>query len=469
MDLLGAPPQNLGDAPNGIGGTWNRDGVIVFSSNGLLFRVSAAGGVPVQITQLDQSRQEISHRHPFFLPDGKHFLYVAVSSKTENSGIYVGSLDSKERKFVLQSDIKAQFAPPGRLLFLRENALLAQQFDPKRLELRGEPVRITEHVGFNPNNSAAGFSVSDNGALLLRLNDQGGSGVTGFLRWFDRGGREIQADVSPQGRNAVISPDLQHVALTKPDGRGADVWILDLMRGTTSRFTFDPAIDDAPVWSPDGSRIAFQSNRSGVFDLYQKSASGVGQEELLLKSDHPKTPVDWSSDGRFLLYRDDDPKTKADLWALPLTGEKKPVPVVQSPFDDYQGRFSPDGRFIAYVSNESGRYQVYVQGFPNATGRWQISTNSGLHPRWRRDGKELYFMSGNAGAADVMAADIAISSDGAVKAGVPHKLFPAAPVNVLTDRNTWDVTPDGQRFLINSLVGSQNSNGGTPLTVILNW
>jgi serine/threonine protein kinase/Tol biopolymer transport system component len=463
VDLLGAPPQTLCEARDVAGGTWNRDSVILFGSNtGPLFRISAAGGIPVQLTELDKSRAEIAHRHPFFLPDGKHFLYVAISNKVENSGIYVGSLDSQERKFLLQNGIKAQFGA-GKLLYLRENTLLGQEFDPARLELRGESVRLAEHVGFNPGNSAGGFSVSNTGALLLRLNDQGGNG-SNFLRWYDRNGREI-AGPSRQGyRNPVISPDLQHLAASRIDASASDIWILDLARGTTTRFTYDSAVHDAPVWSPDGNWIVFQS---GV-DLHQKNASGVGQEELLLKSDHPKLPVDWSSDGRFLLYRDDDPKTGADLWVLPLTGEKKPVPFVLSPFTDFQGRFSPDSRFIAYTSNESGVFQVYVQGFPNAVNRWQISANGGYHPRWRRDGKELYFVSGVAGGADVMAADISVSPDGALKAGVPHKLFATAPIGLVGDRNTWDVTPGGQRFLMNSAAPAISS-GGTPLTVILNW
>jgi Tol biopolymer transport system component len=468
VDLAGAPPQTLSDAALGRGGTWNRDDVIVFapSPNGPLVRVSAAGGVPVPVTQLDASRQETAHRHPFFLPDGNHFLYVAVSTKLENSGIYVGSLDSKDRKFLLINGIKAQFAS-GHLLFMRENTLMAQRFDPERLELQGDPFRVAEQVGFNPGNSGAGFSASDNGVLALRTNAQGVS-ANGFIRWFDRTGKGLASEEMQGYVNPVISPDLSHLAVAKPEGTVADIWILDLMRKTSTRFTFDPNNDNAPLWSPDGQRIVFQSNRSGTFDLYQKNSSGVDQEQLLLKSDHAKTPVDWSADGRFLLYRDDDPKTRGDLWVLPLTGDKKPIPVVQSPFNDYQGRFSADGKFVAYVSNDSGMDQVYVQGFPNAVSRWQISTNGGNHPRWRRDGKELFFLAGTAGNANVMAVDVTTSNDGALKVGVPHKLFQAAPTGLGADRNTWDTTPDGQRFLVNS-VSTQEETAVTPLTIILNW
>jgi Tol biopolymer transport system component len=207
----------------------------------------------------------------------------------------------------------------------------------------------------------------------------------------------------------------------------------------------------------------FQSSRSGLTDLYRKNSSGVGQEEVVLKSDHEKMAEDWSADGRFLLYRETDPKTRFDLWVVSLTGDKNPQPVMRSPFTDFQGRFSPDGKWIAYVSNESGRHEVYAQSFPEAKTRVQISTSGGYQPHWRRDGKELFFLGGT---FDVTAVDISTSNDGALRAGIPHKLFSGPPVPLVTRRNSWEVTPDGQRFLF---VTGQQQTEVVPLTVVVNW
>ena len=465
-DLAGAPPRTVCDAPNGNGGTWSRDDVVVFAPRGQgpLFRIPAAGGVPAQVTELDRSRQEITHRYPFFLPDGRHFLYVALSSKAEYSSIYVGSLDSKQRKFLVAADVKAEFAAPDHLLFMRRNTLVASRFDPARLQLEGEPVPVAEGVGSNRANHTAGFAVSGNGTLVLRASGgDRGDPFGGRLQWFDRAGREIGTAGTGIAQPA-IAPDLLHVAAAKWQADAAsDIWILDLVRGTSTRFTSDSALDDEPVWSPGSSQIVFRSNRNGSFDLYEKDASGIGEERLLLRSDHPKRPIDWSADGRFILYRDDDPETGADLWVLPTTEDKRPIPVVRSPFMDIQARFSPNGRYIAYVSNESGEYQVYIQGFPNPGKRWQISTSRSFMPRWRHDGKELFFLSGAANLRDAMAVDIKLSNDGVLSPGVPHKLF---DVSASAAPGDWDVTPDGQRFLVHTMPVGE---GFVPLTVILNW
>jgi Tol biopolymer transport system component len=343
-------------------------------------------------------------------------------------------------------------------LFVRESTLMAQQFDPKRLELGGDPFPIAEDVGNLADNSAAGFTVSDNGTLVYRTS---GSSGKSYLMWFDRNGKETEAVKLPAAyANPALSPNLQRIAVAKTDAGVSDIWILDLERGTSTRFTVDPGDDNVPLWSPDGSTIVFGSNRGGgVYDLYEKPSSGVVQDEALLKSDHNKFPEDWSADGRLLLYRDVDPQTRGDLWVLPMTGGKKPEPVVRTPFGEIQGRFSPDGRRIAYVSNESGRNEVYVQGFPKAVSRTQISTAGGTRPRWRGDGKEIFFTSL---VQEMMAVDMSVSSDGSLKAGLPHKLFTVIPGGV------WDVTPDGQRFLINSRAQTSQATV-TPLTVVVNW
>ena len=461
-DIFGAPPQTLADAAIGTGGTRNRDGTIVFAPTptGPLFRVSASGGVPAQLTDLDRSRQETAHRHPGFLPDGKHFFYVALSDKADYSGFHVGSIDSKERKQVVSSTQKAMFAPPDHILFMRKNTLMAQRFDLKRLELDGDPFPIAEQVGLNPANGAAAFTVSDNGVLAYRT----GAGGDTHLVWLDRAGKQVEeVGVAAPYQNQALSPDLQRVAVFKPDGSAGDIWLFDLIRGTTSKFTFDAGIDNAPVWSPDGTRLVFGSNRGGTFDLYLKNSGGVGQDEVLLKSDHAKIPDDWSLDGRFILYRDQDPKTGSDLWALPLTGDRKPQPVLQTPFEEVQGRFSPDVKWIAYVSSESGTPQVYVQSFPASGTKYQISSGGGYQPRWRSDGKELFFISAG---WEMMAVEVSTSKDGVFQAGVPRKLFQANPISITAHRNSWDMTPDGQRFLINS---GSTTTAIAPITMVLSW
>ncbi len=466
VDLAGSPPQTLCDAPDASGGSWNQDGVILLSSGSTLLRVSSAGRGAVQFTQLDQSQDEVAHRHPVFLPDGKHFLFLAVSGKPENSAIYVGSLDSKDRKRLLTNSFKPGFAFPDHILFMRENTLMAQKFDLSTLELRGEPFPVAERVGTNPVNSAAGFSVSANGVLAYR---SGGATPEAHLLWFDRNGRQSDETIAPGAyQSPALSPDLKRLAIFKAEGSAGDIWILDLLRGTNAKFTFDAASDNAPVWSPDGSRIVFTSNRGGPgSDLYVKNASGVDVESVLLKSDHIKLPDDWSAAGRAILYRDQAPKTGSDLWVLPMTPdgrEGKPEPVVSTRFDEIQGRFSPDGKWIAYASNESGPFNVYLQSYPVSGAKHQVSTAGASQPRWRADGKELYFLSTG---RDMMAVDISIEKDGRLSVGVPRRLFSANPVTLISNhRNSYDVTPDGQRFLINS---SGTSTGVLPITIVVNW
>ena len=289
------------------------------------------------------------------------------------------------------------------------------------------------------------------------------------MTWYDAAGKPLATvGTSSPYQSPAISPDAQRVAVFKQDGNAGDIWMFDLTRGTSSRFTFDAGIDTAPAWSPDGTQVVFSSNRGRGLDLYVKNSGGVGQEEVLLTSDHGKLVDDWSRDGRLILYRDQDPKTGWDLWVLPLDGDRKPRPLVQTPFAEFQGRFSPDGRWFAYTSNETGQEEVYVQSFPPSGGKWQISTNGGVHPRWRRDGRELYFHSAS---NEAMGVDIAASLGGAFKAGVPRKLFGITLASRTVERNGWDVTPDGQRFLINSSTAQAAQAAGQeiPITVIVNW
>ena len=463
VDVFGAPPQTLADAPNGLGGAWNRDGAILFAPalTGPLFRIAASGGQPVQVTELDKSRSETAHRFPRFLPDDVHFLYLVISSKPEDSGIYVGSLSSKETKRLVASSAKPEFAPPDLLLFLRESTLMAQRFDTSRLELSGDPFQVAEQVGSNPSNGAAGVTVSENGVLAYRA---GGGGGARQLVWIDRSGKAEQSIGTPAlYENPRLSPDGKRLAVFKPDG-GGDIWVTDLERGNSARFTFDPAADNDPIWSPDGTRIAFVSNRDGgVFNLYQKSSGGTGEDELLLKTPNNKLLDDWSADGRYILYQEGDPKTKADLWILPLVGDRKPMRFLGTPFNERYASFSPDGRWIAYESDESGTAQVYVQGFPASGRKWLISTKAAIStfPRWRPDGKELFYDA----AGPLMAVDLTGTVPGGeLKVGTPQQLF--AGLQALAPHN-YDVTPGGRRFL---LVAAQNLvTGPAPIVVVLNW
>jgi len=466
IDISGGPPQILCDVGRHGGGTWGRDGAIVFSASGLQ-RVSAAGGVPAEVTAFAASDQEQYRSYPWFLPDGRRFLYTARGNQREKAGVYVGALDSKSApKFLLAGDTPAVYAPArdggkGHLLFLRESVLMAQVFDAGRLELAGDPFRVAE--------TAQSFSASDHGALAYVGGPRGGASQ---LAWFDREGKQLATAGQP-GRyfDLTLSPDDQRVAVSSleegAEGRfgGADLWLLDLVRAVPSRFTFDPARDSRPVWSPDGSRIAYSSSRDGPPNLYQKAASGAGEDEPLLKSGQSKDAWDWSADGRFLLYSSVDPKTLDDLWFLPVSGDRKPAPFLQTPFREYQGQFSPDGRWVAYVSDESGRAEVYVRPFPPGPGgKWQISTGRAYHPRWRRDGQELFFVTAD---QKLMAAPV--KAGAAFQPGLAQELFQTRMNlmgGMIANTYRYAVSADGKRFL---MIVPLEEAVSTPITVVLNW
>ena len=459
IDVLGGRPQTVCDAPAGVGGTWNRDNVIVFtpSTREPLYRVSADGGLSTPVTALDGSRGETSHRQPYFLPDGRHFLFFALNRQADNY-VYVGSLDSKETKPLSAIHTNAVYAPPGYLVYRRDDRLMAQGFDATSLQLAGEPFPVGEQLIFIPGPVGfVSFTVSENGMLVYR----GGSAIGSDLLWFDRGGKQLGPLRPREGYiNVSLSPDGKRVAYSIGNASARDIWLLELGRDLPSRFTFGPAYNWLPIWSPDGSRIVFASNRDGPIDLYQKPASGAGNEEALLKSNEDKLPTDWSSDGQFILYDAVDPKTRGDLWILPLSGDRKSFPFLQTQFSERQGQFSPDGHWIAYSSDVSGQYEVYVQSFPVAGGAHRVSTNSGMQPRWRHDGKELFYISAD---RKLMAVDVN-AGPSTFEAGVPRQLFETR-ITVLEGRNIYGVTRDGQRFLINS----GESPFGAQLNVVLNW
>jgi Tol biopolymer transport system component len=464
IDSSDGLPKTLCDAADSRGGTWNRDGVILFSSSSSdgLYRVSADGGPVARVTKLDSSGNENSHRWPCFLPDGRHFLYLVLSGQPDKQGIFVGSLDSKESKRLLPFVTAVAYAPPGWLIFLSQATLMIQQFDSARLQLKGQPVSVTEQVWNDSNiTGLSAFSVSENGMLAYR---SGGTQNNQFV-WFDRDGKTLGA-VGPPGRyvEPCFSADEKRIAFAISNSSAiADLWTMDLAGGNMSHFTFDPSDDATALWSPDGERIVWASNRSGAYDLYQKAAGG-GKEELLFKSATSKYPDDWSLDGRFILYESVDPKTQFDLWVLPMSGDQKPMPYLQTEYNETHARFSPDVRWVAYASDESGRSEVYVQSFPATGGKWQISSGGGDQPLWRRDGKELFYVAAD---GKLMTAEV---NQGAstFQSSVPKPLLGlhVPTIGITSIRNYILVTSDGKRFLI---VNSIEDAASFPITVILNW
>jgi serine/threonine protein kinase len=484
VDVSGGPAQTLCDVVGLSGGSWNGDGTIIFGGNGGVSRVSATGGAASPVTAINASRGETTQRFPAFLPDGRHFLYRRQSRSADQDGIYIGSLDARpdqqSAQRLLAADM-AVYAPPagpnaagtnyGYLLFLHEGTLMAQPFDAARLALAGDAVPIAEHVG--PGLAGGYFSASSNGVLAYGIGE---NGVNFQFTWFDRDGKILGTAGEP-GSNAMpaLSPDGKQAAFQRggATGSNADLWIIEFARGVGTRFTFDLAEERSPVWSPDGSRIAFASNRGGQFNLYQKVASGAGNEDLLLQSSDPKFPEDWSRDGRFLLYAVIDPKSKYDLWVLPLmpgsSGERKPIKFLATEFSENQAQFSPDGRSIAYTSDESGAWEVYVRPFTepgtkDAGGKWMVSKNGGTQARWRRDGRELFYRSPE---GKLMVVEVAANAS--FQPGTPQPLFtmdPGLGNGTLTDTRRYDAAADGKRFLVNALPGASTQ---TPLTVVQNW
>jgi Tol biopolymer transport system component len=467
VPVSGGPPQTLCDVidDSGATGSWNQDNVIVFSSgtaNPGISRVPASGGQPVAITTLNSSREETGHLWPHFLPDGRHFLFFAQSrdiSASEHDGVYIGSLDAEEPKRILNGAIEAYYASPGYLLFKRDQNLMAQPFDAGRLEPAGDAFSIADQVAGNSANGKVALSVSDAGIIAYRT---GLSLIDRQITWLDRAGNRVGI-VGPLGdyRALELSDDGKRLALTRLSDGSADIWLLDLARGVPTRLTFDPAVDNAPVWSPDGSRVAFRSQRNEKTQLYQKLASGVGDDDPLPNVAGIAFTHDWSSDGRFIVYGTLGQGTGEDLWVLPLSGDQKPFGFLTTPFSETQARLSPDGRWLAYSSNESGRIEVYVQSFPKPAGKWQISTDGGAQPRWRGDGKELYYLS----STRVMA--VPITAAAGLEVGSATPLFDATfSTNPLRFGATeYDVAADGQRFIVSAFTEARN----TPLTIVVNW
>jgi eukaryotic-like serine/threonine-protein kinase len=375
IEVAGGPALTLCDtAYNPRGGSWNQDNVIVFASDSFrgLYRVAAAGGTATPLTELDQTVPENSHRFPWFLPDGRHFLYLARSGTDPGKdAVYVGDLESKTRRRVAAVSSNAVYVP-GYLLFLRGQTLMAQPFDAAKARITGEAVPIAEQVDYIFSNRQAEFSASQNGVLAYT---SGVSTATYQLTWMDRSGKALGTLGAPGGLSRpAISPDGNTVAVDRRDpGSGlTDVWLYDLMHGTNSRFTLGPQLNDAPVWSPDGGHIAFRANQAnGMPNVYQRATRGAAQDEALDKA--LRMPMDWSRDGRYIIEETQPvSSTGFDIWVLPLFGERKPFPYLQTKFNERLPKLSPNGEWLAYQSNDSGRYEVYVQTFPKPGGKWQF-------------------------------------------------------------------------------------------------
>ncbi|NDQ58123.1 MAG: protein kinase [Acidipila sp.] len=466
LDIAGGPVQVICEAPSGRGGTWNKDGVIVFTPSGQLadglYRVSAGGGAATRITMADASRGEDNHRWPSFLPDQKHFLYLAanVSGQTEPDAIYAGALDSNEKKFVVKATGNAVYAAPGYLLFYRNKTLFAQHFDAAKLEVSGEAIPTLTDLAFLPRIVHVAFAASDTGLLAA----QTGSGVSiSRLVWYDRKGNEIGAASRPDYySNVALRPDGKMVAVDKTDqeNTNADVWTYDFQRDAMKRITFDPAIDAMPVWNADGMRLLFTSSRGKSFSLYTKNADGAQEEKVLDFDTADKVdryPSDWSRDGKYVLYT-----RGTELWVAAVP-EMKARAFLTGAGTPRNGQFSPDGKWVAYASNESGKFEIYVTSFPEARGKWQVSNTGGNQPRWRGDGQEMFYL-----APDGKMMAVPVSTGANFDAGAPAALFltHAREFFATSEQVSYDVTRDGQRFLINTQVKNADRQ---PMTVILNW
>jgi Tol biopolymer transport system component len=473
LDLEPTSVQVLADASAGRGGTWNRDGVILFAPQaGPIFRISASGGERSQVTRPGEQRR--SDRFPQFLPDGRHFLFYSTGAGPDERGLYVGHLDGSDTHYLVDADAAGVATVSGYLLFVRQGTLFAQRFDPDRLSLSGTSFPVAPQLLTVTGVAASAISVSSTGLLAYRV----GPTERRQFTWLDRSGHELgivgEADTNAPS-DPAISPDGSEVVFSRNIDGNRDLWLLETSRGAVRRLTFGPSDERSGTWYPDGSRIVFASNRGGPADLYQRLSSGAGEEDLLVTMPEAKQPADFSPDGRFLLFRTQHVKTRYDIWALevnrrpsgelePLNG-KKPFVVVQTNSDERDAQFSPDGKWIAYESDESGRFEVYVQPFPGPGPKHPISTSGGAQVRWSRSGKELFYIALD---SRLMAAPIRLDGERQVVAAeAPIPLFTThvgAAANVL--RQQYVVSPDGQRFLMNTIKEDASTS---PITIVQNW
>jgi len=474
VDANGGPVQTIAEASTDPrGGTWGKDGTILFTPGVLtpIYKVSGAGGAAIPVTELDTNRGETSHRWPYLLPDGQHFLYFARGGGMENEGVAVGALNSSERKLLFTSKVAAVYAPPasggvGHLLTVNDGMLISQPFDEGRLELTGERQTIAQDVRSYPTEvgptASLLVSVSNNGHLAYRT---GGKSIT-QLQWVERSGKASDP-VAPQGmyHEPMISPDGKRIIVSRQDGDNQDLWMFDTGRNIMTRFTFDLTVDTTGIWDPAGANVIYTSFRDGKGNIYRKAATGLGNEELLYKGKGNAYPDAVSPDGKYLLLETDNgAATKYDVEVVPLDGDDRtPIPIVASQFTETHAQFSPDGRWVSYVSDESGRAEVYIRGFGSVGGQWQISTSGGDQPMWNPKGKEIFYLG-----FDRTLYSVPYEAGESFQPGKPETLFPTriAASGIADERNNYLITPDGQRFfLVNTIDESRNS----PIVMVLNW
>jgi serine/threonine protein kinase/Tol biopolymer transport system component len=470
IDADGNSLQTLSDAFRGRGGTWSPDGTILFTPtpSAGIYQVSASGGAAKEITALDRSHGESSHRWPIFLPDGKHFLFFIRNLQPERAGIYAGSLDSKEYHLVVKAYCGPVFDVGGTILYMRDDAVVAQGFDEGKLATAGEPVPLPDRVGINPGISRALFSASRAGVLVYYPALR--TGGPNALTWYDRNGKRGEPletgyfygpALSPNGTQAIVP-------IISPSGLSTDPWIFDLKRGTKTRLTLAPGASTRAAWVPDGRSVLFDMDPKGPpSHIYRAKSDGTGTAEAVLESDGIiETPSSLCRDGRYLAYMRSvvgSSNSPTETWILPLTGDRKPFVLVQSRYENTQPAFSPDCKWIAYVSDESGRPEVYVTHFPDAARKYQVSKQGGGNPRWRGDGKELFYFS--VPLDSMMAANVEEKGE-ELSLGVERALFRLANLNTLPLGSMFDVIPDGQRFLISE---ANSPPGGVPLRLVVNW
>jgi serine/threonine protein kinase/WD40 repeat protein len=453
VDLNVGSVSTVCDATLGRGGTWGPDGLILFSPGpvGPIVRVNAAGGVPVPVTKLDAA-QHTSHRWPLILPDGKHFLYLAMhhdSSKSANDTVYYASLDGRENRALLRSQSNAIYAD-GFLLFARGDQLMAQPFDPASGTLSGEPHSVARGVANDPSTWHMDATAATGGLLVYGSGGNPDSQIV----WVNRASKQVSVIVDKLANLqwAALSPQGDRVALQIDTGQN-DIWVLDLARGVRTRLTFGPVANTFPIWSPDGKWIAYNSSRNGRFNLNRKPSDGSGAEELLLSSDQQITPTNWSPDGKFLLYSIPGPAGTTQVWALPLAGDRKPTLVLSR---GTEAQISPDGHWLAYSSHESGVGEVFVVAFGGGQGKWQVSAGGGAAPRWSKDGKELYYMDPS---NDLVAVPVKELSE-ALQFGAPQMIINKWSISAAV---FYDVSPDTRNILLDR-VSQQVSQAVTVVT-----
>jgi eukaryotic-like serine/threonine-protein kinase len=466
LDWASGTIQTLGDAPDPRGGAWNQNGMIVFSprADSPLYGVSAEGGVPSPVTSLDATEKEGSNRWPHFLPDGRHFLYMAYHTGAKSMPIWLASLDSRDKRRILESISMVEYTEPGYLVYVLDHSLVAQAFEVRNLELKGNPFLLAESVeaeGEAGITGRASFTVAGGGVFAYLAGEHRQAQLT----WFDRKGKALGTVGPPADYGEPsMSPDGKYLAISQRNSGGRSIWIQDLLRATQSRLTFgsvDSAV--APLWTPEGDRIVFTSNQKGVSDLYWKPSNGTGKEDLLFSSDSDKYADDVSRDGRYLIFENvSSTSGRSELWVLPLMGDRKPKPYLQG--DSYltHSVISPDEHWVAYSSNEAGGREIFVQSFPEAGAKFQISNDGGDCPLWRNDGKELFYVGGSGGIVAVP-----VETGATFRAGAPQVLFQVPLLNLTAQpRTVFALSSDGQRILVNHLLEESNR---TPITVVANW